>query len=638
MAGGAVARVLGTGIKDAAEAAWSKIWNPSLERGYIQSGEAGLRHIGPLAETAGQMARQARDNFESRFGKVLAYREPLAHDIIRSGASEEVINDLERKVRATDPKAKALADYDKLLNNALIPEAAQHGIKIGPLNPDDFHHMWDSEMFEGVNKQKIIKHLVTTGQARDESHAQQIIQRQMQTNMGSGMVHTLSSARRVNLPGYRRDLAVMSDHFGAVIKKIEQTKVFGPNDEAYTKLLEGIKQQHGQFAHDYTKNIVDNILGRSAGYTSEIDQGLGKGWYRKIASIEAMGHLGLAVLSHTGQPLNAVLMSARGGLTPLVGAMRDAIFDHGNAMSFLAKSGATFLHASREARRIAGAETETMGGKLLRYTQFSYIDKIRRMFSGLLGKNFAEQQFEKFLANPKDQKVINNLRIFGIDPAEVQKAGGLQERHLIQAAKRMSDITQFRTDAMTVPPKWLDNKEPTLRLAVMYKQYFYQQSKFIKDQVLKPALLEKEFKPLIAMGILFPTFGEIVGDMKEFARKGNLDDRPGFDKNHWLDRMASNYAVVGGIGILADLVNAFAAPDKAAAGRYLIGPAFGDTIDIGQMLFMKHPIPAVEKKIVQSVPVVGPISSRKLFPSKQHQKGPLQRGVITREFNKLFGF
>jgi hypothetical protein len=225
----------------------------------------------------------------------------------------------------------------------------------------------------------------------------------------------------------------------------------------------------------------------------------------------------------------------------------------------------------------------------------------------------------------------------GLDPQQMLQKG-LQESHLLQAAKRMSDITQFRSDALTLPPRWVGQKDPLLKLAVMYKQFFFHQARFVKDQVLKPAILEREFKPLMYMSLLFPTFGEMVADINEFARKGDLKDRPGFDKNHWADRLIDNYAAIGGFGIMTDMVRSFAQPNGEAAFRFVIGPVVSDTIDIMRIPFMKHPIPAVEKKIMQSIPVVGPIAAHKIMPSKtKPPKSALQRGVVSKELNKVLG-
>lgn len=631
MAAGAVARAIGTTIEEA----WSKLWAPAVERGAIQSGESGLRRIGPLGQTLADMLRGTKDKAESRIGKVAQFYIPRAGDIQKAGLTDQFVNDLERKARAVNPHVKDLADYSRLLNSALVPEAQSAGIKVGPLVQDDFHHMWDPKVFEGVNEEKTIQALIKSGAAANEAEASRIMQ--FMRSRG-GKVHTLESPRRINLPGYRRDMSVMYDHFSSTINRIEQAKAFGPKDEVLDQLLSGIRQQHGKAAFNYAQLVANNFLGRGAGYAplGDLDNVVGHGMYKNLASLETVMHLGLAFLRHSGQFLNTTVVAARSGLTPTVRALRDMIVEHGNANDFALRSGATLMGVSHDFRRIAGAEAESLGAKVLRYTPFNYIDKLRRVFAARVGASFVEQEYGRYLANPKDAKAIVNLRMMGIDPAEVQKLGGLQQGHLMQAAKKMSDLTQFRSDALTLPPRWVGQKDPLIKLAVMYKQFFFHQAKFVKDQVLKPAILEREFKPLIYMTLLFPTLGEMVADMNEVARKGNLKDRPGFDKNHWLDRLIDNYAAIGGFGIMADMVHSFAMPNADAAFRFVVGPVISDTIDISRIPFMAHPVQEIEKKILRSIPVVGPIAAHKEFPPRRSQpKSPLQRGVVTRELNKL---
>lgn len=628
MAAGAVARV--------AEEAWSKLWSPAVERGVFQSGESGLRRIGPVGGILADMLRATKDKAEIRVGKIAEHYIPRAEELQRLGHVDEFVNDLERKTRATTPKARDLADYSRLLNAALYPEAQQAGIKVGPPVADDFHHMWDPAIFKGVSEERTIKELVKSGQAANEAEASRMLQ--FMRSQG-GKVHSLEAPRRVNLPGYRRDAAVMFDHFNNTIHRIEQAKAFGPKDETLNQLLTVIKQQHGNTAFKYARLVADNFLGRGAGYSplGDLDEVVGHGLYKKIASLETVMHLGLAFMRHSGQALNTTVLAARSGLTPTIKGMRDVIVAHGNANDFALRAAATLPGIIHDFRRIAGAETETLGGKLLRYTPFNYIDKLRRVFAARVGAAFVEQEYNSFLANPKNTKAIMNLRLMGLDPAEIQKVGGINQSHLLSAAKRMSDITQFKSDALTLPPRWIGGNDALLKFAVMYKQFFFHQAKFVKDQVLKPAFLEKEFRPLLYMAALFPTFGEMVADLNEAARKGNLNERPAADKRHWLDRLIDNYSAIGGFGIMSDMVHAFAAPNNEAAFRFVVGPVISDTIDIGRIPFSAHPDKEIEKKILRSIPVVGPVATHKIFPPKNPTKTPLQRGVATRQVNKVLG-
>lgn len=631
MAAGAVARIGKTLVADA--------WEGAVGSGALVSGEAMLRRIGPLGETMADMLRSTRDKWEIRAGKMMEFRAPLAGDLHKAGLGEQVIGDLERKTPAIHPDAKRLADYDRLLNASLMLEAHGAGIKIGSLAPDDYHHMWDPELFKGVNEEQTIQKLLASGQVKTRNEARSVMS-YMQSR--GGKVYSLETPRKINLPGYRRDLAVMSDHFVASFKRIEEAKAFGPKDEALHQIIDAIEAQHGRKAASQARLVSSAFMNRGAGYTpvSDTDQMMGQGFYRKIASVETLAHLGLAFLSHSGQFINTSVVAARSGLRPTIRAMADLVADHGNAQSFAIKSASMFNSTIHDFRRLVAEdlEHETLGGKLLRYTPFNFIDKQRRIFAARVGAEFVNDEFQKILKDPNNKRAITNLRLMGLDSAEIQKAGGIQQQHLLQAAKVMSDLTQFRSDALTLPPRWVSKDDMWLRLAVMYKQFFFHQAKFMKDQVLKPAFQQGEFRPLIYSSLLFPSVGEIVSDMKNVIRKGDLKDRPGFDKNHWLDRVIDNYSQVGGFGIMADLASSFGQPNSEPAFRFAVGPAISDIIDFTTLGGKPHPIEDLEKKLLRSVPVIGPYAVHKEFPSKNPTKGRLQRGVVTKEFNKIFDF
>ena len=619
MASGAVANLW--------EHLWGGLESSTITRGTLESGEAGLRRIGPLGRTLADLLHLGKDNAAIRTGKVASYYIPRAEEAMKSGLTDEVVGDLERKARASSPKALELADYSRIMREALYQEAQQVGIKVGPRVQDDFPHMWDPKIFEGSGREDVINHLTTSGQASSRHDAERLIDQIMGRK---GKVHTLESPRLINLPDYRKDLAVPFDHMQASIKRIEFAKIFGPKNEKLNLLLDQIAKEHGPAEYKYADLVASKIMG-DPGLASDFDQYANRSWLRKIASVETLMHLSLAFMSHSGQFLNTTVLAGRAGLAPTVKAMAKMIAEHGDAGDFALQSGAILPRTVRDFRRLAGVESETLGQKLLRYTPFNYIDKLRRTFAANVGEEFVNQNAERLVANPKDQRAIRNLRLMGLDPNEIVMKGVNQLDHL-QAAKRMSDLTQFESDALSLPPRWLSRDEPLLQLAVMFKQFFFHQARFVKDQVLKPAFLEGEFRPLLYMATLFPTFGEIVADAKEYARKGNLKDRP----HHLIERLIDNYATIGGFGIMHDLVYAFAQPQKEAAMRFIIGPALSDMIDIGTIPGQKHPMEEIEKRLVRSIPIIGPQAKHKMFPPKNRpQKGPLQKGVITKELNKV---
>jgi len=621
MAAGSVARVgqeLWNGL-------WGKLESNVITRGTLESGEAGLRRIGPLGETLSDMLKLGKENIGRRVGNVSSYYIPRAEEAMKSGLSEEIVNDLERRARASHPQALELADYARIMREAVYQEAQQIGIKVGPRVADDFPHMWDPKIFEGTGREDVINHLLKSGQATSRHDAEHVIDQIMSVK---GRVHTLESPRLIQLPNYRRDLSVPFDHLNASIRRIEFAKIFGPKNEKLNLLLDEIAKQHGPAAYKYADLVATSVMGNS-GLASDFDMYANRSWLRKTASIEALMHLSLAVLRHSGQFANTTVVT---GLKPSIRALARMMSDFKGAEDFALTTGALVNKTVHDFRRLANVETETLGGKLLRYSGFDFVDKLRRVFASNSAAEFVDQQASRLAKDPNNAKAIRNLRLMGIDPDEIKR--GVNSLHYLQAGRRLSDLTQFESDALSLPPRWLAKDEPILQLAMMYKQFFFHQARFVKDMVLKPVFLEGDMKPLLYMATLFPTFGEMVADVNEFARKGDLKNRP----QHVVERMIDNYASIGGFGIWHDLVYAFAQPQKEAAMRFVIGPAISDLIDIGTIPGQRHPIEEIEKRLVRAIPVIGPVAQKKAFPpKKQPTKGPLQRGAITKELNKVFG-
>lgn len=596
------------------EELWEKLWSPSVEKGALQAGEAGLKRLGPMGETLAGMLRTSQEKYETRAGQLADFYIPKAHAIQKDATLvAEHVADLKRKAPATTSAVKDLNDFSRLANEGLYQEAQKVGIKVGSRVPDDWHYMYDPKIFDGIGEQAAIKHLVTSGQAADVSSARKILER-VKSRAG-GKVHTLESPRRVTMPGSREDTSVMFDHLNNSVKRIEQAKIFGPKDENLHTILSQIEQSHGAANAKYAKMVANAFLGRAAGQ-EPVNSLITHGAYQKIASIEAVAHLGLATLSHALQPLNTVVYASRTGMTPVIKALAHTILEHGNATDFALRTGALLQHTVHDFRRLAGVESENLGGKVLRYNLFSYVGKLRETFAANVGREMLEAETRRLLNDPSSDKVRASIRLLGLDPDELLSKG-ITDSDRLTAGNRVNRLTQFRTDALSVPPLW--RTDPYMKLFTMYKQYFFNQARFVKDEVYKPAFefmgsggKKGSMAPLMYMSVLYPTFGEITADMKEMARKGSLEGRPQNIK----DRLMDNYAQVGGFGIMHDLVHAFASPGDMAF-RFSVGPFISDMVDIGKIPFAKHPIEETEKKIVRSVPVVGPITANKLWPPKK---------------------
>ncbi len=135
------------------------------------------------------------------------------------------------------------------------------------------------------------------------------------------------------------------------------------------------------------------------------------------------------------------------------------------------------------------------------------------------------------------------------------------------------------------------------------------------------------------MSLLFPTFGELTADLREYARKGTLEERSEYP----LERLIDNAAHAGAFGIFQDMIYNVASPSDAPIWHFVAGPVISDFVDLARLPHTKQPIGL---ELLRRVPVVGPVAAYKLKESSRkspRKKGFLERGAITEFMEKNLG-
>lgn len=626
---GAIGELASKAAKSIARSA--ERWFGPVNESVMTSGARQLEDLGPSGAALNKGLLAFRDASEQKYGQFAAQYakdiEPLKSD---PKLAEEYLNHYIRGAKAS-PYVEQLVAKHRLARLDLWDKAGKAGIKVAPLIQDDYPHVFPKWLYEGQNRERAIQHLIKVGDAKTTADAERILDRTRITNLKS---YNLEAKRRYNLPGFREDLAVIPDVMRSGYRRLAFAETLGPNQENVDTMLEAIKSEHGNIGYQKAKKVVDVFL-RSQGVNYRPP---GK-MEQSVASLEIFTKLGLASLSHLGQPMNLMLFD--GSVKPFMKGLRDMVSDYGNAHEFAMKSGAILGDTLEEIRARAGQEVGPIGRKVLQYSGFVKIDDIRRTLASNVGKHIADELLSQLKAEPGDKFLRGKLSQLGIDAGEALEHGGLSESDYMMAAKRTSDITQFRFDALSVPPAWRDS--PSMRMLTMFKQFYFVQTKFLKDYVLRPAYdfsrsggREGSLKPLILMSIAFPTVGEIVSDLKKYAREGDLTSRPGADI--LADRLLDNFAQVGGLGVLHDVVYAMSSPDQTPAWNFFGGPIMSDLVDLTSLPFSRRPWHGLGKKAARSVPIVGPLLSKTLFPSKKKYKTWFEKGGVTKALESLPNF
>lgn len=615
---------MGSAALNLALKAKNALFKGPVGRWILESGGKNLSRHGDAAKGLVTALNANRNLWETRASKRMAdFRGGFNTANPSVDLTKQYVGQRAFGIAATDPGTRNFASVQTVIDDLLFTEAHSVGIKVGPRVPYHFPRMWRPDFLKNYGESNAIKHLIAVGDASTASEARGLLN---MIRVSGRKVHTLESPRRVNLPGWRQDMAVDIEHQVKVIRRIEEARAFGPKDQNIHSILDLIEEQGGDSM--YARLYTELFLGRSIGPGSQIISHGRPGIEVFVNNLEAFSKLSVAVVSNATQPLNTLVLA---GISPFVKALRASIADYGSALEFGLRTGGVYHQSLVEFRRLAKVEAEGIGSKVLRYTGFSPIEKFNRIFSANVGKFYAEEQLAKLLRNPADGAARSSLRLLGVDIEAALKSGVVSEGDLLRAGKRVSDLTQFRSTVAELPVHW--KRSPAMRILTMYKQFAFNQSRFIKDFAIKPAL-QGELRPLAYMAFAFPLVGEIAADIKTLIRRGpqGLKDRP--QMKFWLDRMIDNFAQVGSLGLIEDLQYAAFSPSLRPITSFVLGPVFGsDVVILGHdLLSSKDGLETLGREITRRLPVVGSLAARELFPRslRRRSRNLLQKGTYTK--------
>lgn len=602
-----------------------KIFDNEITRTGVISGEKTVRKLGPYGDMLVDSTKKWQDDTAKQAGQYYSEMlKSLGPHLKDPKVTKDIATHWQNYKNLPDGTLKDVITKAKMARLGMYHALGQAGVKTAPLVEDDWPRMYDRKLFEGANRAESLNRLQAQGLSTRQ--AERVLD---EVSGKSPRAHNYESPRKWDLPGYRRDLGVLFEDIDKGSKRLNYAKVFGADDQNLDVMVKGIQAQHGLTGREYAMRYFDAIMKNGKYYRGQ------RPWEQGLASLQVATKLSLAVLSHTSQPLNLAVYSGR--LKPMVkalGEMVGELVETGAVKSgedFALRAGATWTESMRRYRELYGTEVGGLGSKLLHATGFVSLDKYRRIFASVTGRYLAEDLFQEIREGARPDVAKAKLGSMGIDVEKALKNGSLSEDDLLQAAKRTSDVTQFTFDANQLPTAW--KSSPAARIALQFKQYFYVQANFIKDFALKPAFeylrsggANGEIKPLIYMSLLFPTFGELTADLREYVRKGTLEERPEYP----LERLIDNMSHAGAFGVYQDLIYNIASPSDAPLWHFVAGPTISDFVDLTRLPHTKQPIGL---ELMRRVPVVGPYGAKVMKDStrtRPRTKGMLERGVVSK--------
>jgi hypothetical protein len=372
-----------------------------------------------------------------------------------------------------------------------------------------------------------------------------------------------------------------------------------------------------------------------------------------LALNEVVTKLSLGAIAQPSQMLSAIVRT--GWQRSWQSFVRTASNDP-EAWDFAVRCGAALNYVVRESQRsLTGRETSFLDKVL-----FTKMDVASRVYGANQGAAYADYmggELAKAVAMANRVQRANSVVLrtgatvlgmpgylksriasiehkfldLGIDPVEVVRNGGkLTEEQLLLAGQKVSTDVNFWGDQLSLSMFY---RSPYGRYITQFKSFGFQQTKLIKDTVMKPAIAWLEGKPhgdigpLTRFMILMPSGGEAIADLKAIARAKN---RP----TSGIARIAENISNAAGFGFAADAIRAtdfgvsgtlglMSGPIGGTVGK--AGAAFGELRqgrpEKAGRFMIEYGIPATVARVAPPltplVATMAPGAANLLFPPKK---------------------
>lgn len=401
----------------------------------------------------------------------------------------------------------------------------------------------------GAQPEAVLQHLVDSGQAANKADALAKMQRFRSHVKKHG---NLEFAREVNLPFYDPDPArVMPMHVAGTSIRLAQVAELGQAGQVVNREIRKIQEAGGN--PDFARAAVDRIIG-FADRANDNEEKLS----RLLRSINGF-KLGLAAIPNASQTINILLKADLRAF----GAGWRSLLSH-SGRRFAIEAGATIepvLHES--VREMAG--TSRYLDTYLRATGFSTVERANRIVAANAGAQYAKRMLDRAV-NGKTagarRQATGALSELGIEADAAVARGHLTAEEVLTAAKRMSDLTQFRARPEDVP---FFASSPMGKMFFQFKSFAYNQTRLLHQSIigeLRSGNYGRAMRNLFLLGVIFPGVGELVASLRAWVR--------GMDRDAvGLERYLQDIMAVGGLGILAD---ALARASWGKFAEFLTGP------------------------------------------------------------------
>jgi hypothetical protein len=405
----------------------------------------------------------------------------------------------------------------------------------------------------GAREDLLIRYLIASGQAQNDLQAWEKLQRYRKT--GVKRQGSLEYSREINLPFYDPDPArVLPSSAASQSIRLAQIRHFGQDNQVIRRAIKTIRDSGGDAG--LVKRAVDLILGK----VEEADTDAEK-FFRTLRTIQGF-KLGLASIANMTQgALNSLLA---GDFASTVAGLRGLASKRGRR--FGVESGAALESVLNESLRHAGAEGYALS-KFLSAVGFTATERANRICAANAGAAYAARLLAKLKKHPTDSHARRRLaELLGIDPAAAIARGKLSAGEMLTAAKRFSDMTQFRSRPEDQPEI---AATPAGKAWFQFKTYIYGQTRLIWKELggeVRAGNYGRAARSTLVLATVFPMTGSAVLALRNLIM-GRDDDEDESTLSAWFDGIAQS----GALGVLGALAEA---STWNRVGSTLAGPGF----------------------------------------------------------------
>ena len=491
-----------------------------------------------------------------------------------------------------------IPDVESLRSGAIrrdvIQNIVRQGIRPNETSAAEFLDSYRAFIDKGGRQKALEQYLIESGQAKGSAEAYRLLtqfRKRAIKRQGS-----LEYSRQVDLPFYDPDPArVLPKFVTASSLRLSQIREFGQDNQRINRLIKKIADAGGNDA------LVRSWVDRITGIVQEPNTGAAQ--LSRLVRVAQGFKLGLASIPNATQGALNTLLRSRDLGTVLAGG-KGLLSAEGRR--FAKRSGASLESVINEMLRHAGAEHSSLG-TFLKATGFSATEQANRIWAANSGLHWANLNLRRLKLNPRNAKARHALEELGLKPDALLKLGKLDGDAALMAAKKFSDLTQFRSRPQDMPAfastTWG-------KVFWQFKNYPYNQMRLVYDGLvgeLRRGNPGEAAKTFLLLATVFPLTGEAIADVRSF-----ITGRKRTTKG--LERYFENIAQAGSLGMVYELLES---AKYGKALEFIVGPTVSEAGQIIDTARRENRARNLTKMAFRRIPGIGPVLVNRLFPPRR---------------------